>query len=286
MSAARSTKARDRTVKHPASGEPVRPRRVIDLEGRVAIVTGGATGIGATCCHALARCGARVVAADVRASEGAALCDDLTSGGVEALFVETDVASENSATEMAHRALERYGTVDVLVNNAAVYRDLERKVPFDEITTEQWDVVMAVNVRGAWNCVKAVFPAMRERHYGKVVNVSSSSVQLGVAGFAHYVASKAALIGLTHALARELGPWGVCVNAVAPGVVSNDASRVLNRDDGATTRSYLEAAARGRALVREMLPDDLTGTIAFLASPASDFITGQTLVVDGGAIMQ
>jgi NAD(P)-dependent dehydrogenase (short-subunit alcohol dehydrogenase family) len=256
--------------------------RQIDLEGRVAIVTGGATGMGARCCRALAGCGARIVAADVRAREGAELCDELTAAGLHAAFVETDVASEDSTREMARRALDRYGSVDVLVNNAAVYRDLDRKLPFDEITTEQWDLVMAVNVRGAWNCVKAVAPAMRERRSGKVINISSSAVHLGVGGFAHYVASKAALIGLTHALARELGPWGICVNAVAPGLVANEASRALNPDG----ESYLAAAARGRALGREMRPDDVMGTIAYLASAASDFVTGQTLVVDGGAVMQ
>jgi NAD(P)-dependent dehydrogenase (short-subunit alcohol dehydrogenase family) len=272
-------RARDRSM------EP-EPRPVVDLEGRVVIVTGGATGLGAACCRALACCGARVVAADVRASEGAALCDELTSGGADAMFVATDVAGEDSTRQMARRALDRHGAVDVLVNNAAVYRDLEQKLPFDAITTEQWDRVMAVNVRGAWNCAKAVVPAMRERRYGKVVNVSSSAVHLGVAGFAHYVASKAALIGLTHALARELGPWGIRVNAVAPGVVSNEASRALNPGVQASGESYLAAAAGARALAREMLADDLTGTIAFLAARASDFITGQTLVVDGGAIMQ
>jgi NAD(P)-dependent dehydrogenase (short-subunit alcohol dehydrogenase family) len=274
-------RAPDPNVKRLRSGEREPLRRPIDLEGRVAIVTGGATGIGAACCRALADCGARVVAADLRASEGAGLCDELTAEGADAMFVETDVASEGSAIDMARRTLDRHGAVDVLVNNAGLYRDLERKLPFDQITTEQWDRVMAVNVRGAWNCAKAVFPAMHERGYGKLVNVSSSSVHLGVAGLAHYVASKAALIGLTHALARELGPAGVRVNAIAPGVVSNEASRALNPDD-----AYLAAAARGRALAREMLPGDLMGTIAFLASPASDFMTGQTLVVDGGAVMQ
>ena len=138
---------------------------------------------------------------------------------------------------------------------------------------------MAVNVRGAWQCAKAVVPHMRERRRGKLINVSSASVQLGVPGFAHYVASKAALVGLTHALAGELGAYRITVNALAPGLVSNEASRLLN-DPG-----YLAQAARGRAIPREMEPRDLAGAVVFLASAASDFITGQTFVVDGGAVM-
>lgn len=250
-----------------------------DLAGKVVIVTGGARGLGATCGRAMAGRGARVVIADRLREEGERLADELEAGGAEALFVETDVADEESVGALARTAVERLGEPDVLVNNAAIYMDLGRKLPFDEIATAEWDRVMTVNVRGAWSCAKAVAPGMRRRGSGKIVNVSSSSVHLGVAGAAHYVASKAAVIGLTRALARELGPHGVCVNAVAPGIVSNAASRHLN-DDG-----YLTDAARGRALQREMEPDDLVGTIAFLSSPASDFVAGQTFVVDGGGVM-
>lgn len=251
-----------------------------DLAGRTVIVTGGARGLGAACSRAMADRGARVVVAD-RLVDGSAVSDGLAACGAETLFVQTDVADEHSARELARVASERFGTIDVLVNNAAVYMDLEGKTPFEEITTEAWDRVMAVNARGAFNCVKAVAPFMRERQWGRVVNISSSSVHHGIAGFAHYVASKAAVVGLTHALARELGDDGICVNAIAPGLVSNEASRSLNADDDA----YLARAAAGRALAREMQPEDLVGVIAFLASPASGFVTGQTFVVDGGGVM-
>ena len=251
-----------------------------DLADRTVVVTGGARGLGAACCRAMADRGANVVVAD-RLPEGSAVGDALCAAGAEALFVPTDVADEHSALELARAAIERFGAIDVLVNNAAVYMDLGRKVPFEEIPTEAWDHVMAVNARGVFNCAKAVTPSMRGRRWGRIVNVSSSSVHHGIGGFAHYVASKAAVIGLTHALARELGPAGICVNAVAPGLVSNEASRALNPDDEA----YLARAAAGRALGREMHPDDLVGAIAFLASAASGFMTGQTLVVDGGSVM-
>lgn len=251
-----------------------------DLAGRTVIVTGGARGLGAACCQAIASRGARVVVAD-RLVDGRAVSDGIAAAGAETLFVQADVADERSARELARVARERFGAIDVLINNAAVYMDLERKTPFEEITTEAWDRVMAVNARGAFNCAKAVAPSMRERRWGRIVNVSSSSVHHGIAGFAHYVASKAAIVGLTHALARELGADGICVNAIAPGLVSNEASRALNADDDA----YLARAASGRALAREMRPEDLMGVIAFLASPASGFVTGQTFVVDGGGVM-
>lgn len=251
-----------------------------DLAGRTVIVTGGARGLGAACCRAMAGRGARVVVAD-RLDEGGAVSDELVAGGGEALFVPTDVADEHSTRELARAARERFGGIDVLVNNAAIYMDLERKTPFEEIPTETWDRVMAVNARGPFNCAKAVAPAMRERRWGRIINVSSSSVHQGIGGFAHYVTSKAAVIGLTHALARELGPAGICVNAIAPGLLSNESSRALNRqDDG-----YLARAGAARALGREMDADDVVGTIAFLASPASAFVSGQTFIVDGGGVM-
>jgi NAD(P)-dependent dehydrogenase (short-subunit alcohol dehydrogenase family) len=165
------------------------------------------------------------------------------------------------------------------VNNAAIYLALGSKRPFDEISLDEWEKVMAVNVRGVWLCTKAVSPYMRRQDAGKIVNISSVVAHMGAPGFVHYVASKAAVIGMTRALARELGSNGITVNAVAPGLVSNEASRQLNVEE------YMEQAARTRAVQRAMEPDDLVGAVLFLSSPESDFVSGQTLIVDGGAVM-
>jgi NAD(P)-dependent dehydrogenase (short-subunit alcohol dehydrogenase family) len=243
------------------------------FEGATVVITGGARGIGERYARAFAQRGAQVVIADLLRDEGEALAREL-----DARFVATDVADEASVTAMAAVAAERSGVIDVLVNNAAIYAELGGKQRFDEISVEDWDRVMAVNVRGPWLCARGVVPFMRGRG-GSIVNVASVVAHIGTAGFAHYVASKAAVMGLTRALAREVGPDGITVNAVAPGLVANESSRVLNED------AYLEQAARVRAVPRDMAPDDLVGAVLFLASPASAFMSGQTLIVDGGGVM-
>jgi NAD(P)-dependent dehydrogenase (short-subunit alcohol dehydrogenase family) len=241
--------------------------------GATVVVTGGARGIGERYVRAFARRGAHVVIADLLREEGEALAREL-----DAAFVATDVADEQSAIAMAGAAAQRTGAIDVLVNNAAIYADLGGKVGFDEIAVADWDRVMAVNVRGPWLCARAAFPHMRERG-GSIVNVASVVAHLGTAGFAHYVASKAAVMGLTRALARELGPHGITVNAVAPGLVANESSRALNEE------AYLAQAARVRAVPRDMEPDDLVGAVLFLSSTDSAFVSGQTMIVDGGGVM-
>jgi NAD(P)-dependent dehydrogenase (short-subunit alcohol dehydrogenase family) len=193
------------------------------------------------------------------------------------MFVKADVAEPGDAVRLADAALRRFGRIDILINNAAVYGDLGSKKPFDQISEAEWDRVMSVNIKGAWACAKAVVPQMRKQHAGKIINVASASVYAGTPGLAHYVASKAAVIGLTRVLAQELGDDHICVNAIAPGLVTNDASRRLNAPD------YFERGRSRRAIKRLMVPEDLVGTVIFLASPASDFVTGQTFVVDGGA---
>jgi NAD(P)-dependent dehydrogenase (short-subunit alcohol dehydrogenase family) len=243
------------------------------------IITGGATGLGANYVRAFHAEGASVVMADLAAESGQTLAEELSRRERgQAIFVRTDVADEEQTQRMASVASEIAGRIDVLVNNAAVYGALGRKKPFDEITKAEWDLVMAVNVRGVWNCIKAVAPYMKRQKRGKIVNVGSVVFNLGAAGFAHYVASKAAVIGLTRALARELGSYNVTVNAVSPGLVENEASRQLNPSQ------YFDDAARTRALSRSMAPEDLLGAVLFFASAASDFISGQTLVVDGGGM--
>ena len=250
------------------------------FSGKSVIVTGGAKGIGAVYARAFAAEGANVTVADILEHEGETLAKEL--GGREdskALFVRTDVTDDESVEKMARQAADGQGGVDVLVNNAAVYLELGAKKPFDEISVEEWEKVMAVNVRGIWHCTKAVSPYMRQQGHGKIVNISSVVAYIGAAGFAHYVASKAAVIGLTRALARELGSDNITVNAVAPGLVSNEATRQINVDD------YIEQAAKTRSIQRAMAPEDLVGAVLFLSSPESDFVSGQTFVVDGGAVM-
>jgi NAD(P)-dependent dehydrogenase (short-subunit alcohol dehydrogenase family) len=177
---------------------------------------------------------------------------------------------------MARRARDRFGRIDVLVNNAAYYYGVVRR-SFADISVEEWDRVMAVNVRGPWLCTRAVFPHMKEIGKGKIVNLASEVFFTGSNGFVHYVASKGGVIGLTRALAVELGPYGICVNAVAPGFTDTEASRtiadVTKYDTSKTPLKRLET------------PEDLVGTVAFLSSDDSDFITGQTILVDGGRAM-
>lgn len=252
----------------------------IRLQGRTVIVTGGARGLGAAYARALAAEGAQVVIADVLAAEGQALAADLGSQtGSRTLFVKADVADETDTNRMAVTAAQTFGQIQVLINNAGLYADLGAKKPFHDIAASEWDRVMAVNVRGTWQCVKSVFPYMRRQRYGKIINISSATVHAGTPGLAHYVASKAAVIGLTRALARELGAYNISVNAIAPGLVHNDASIGLNPG------GYFAEMVKRRSIVRLMEPEDLVGTVIFLASPDSDFISGQTFVVDGGAAM-
>ncbi|MCA1730067.1 MAG: 3-oxoacyl-ACP reductase FabG [Actinobacteria bacterium] len=250
------------------------------FSGKSVIVTGGAKGIGAVYAKAFAAEGANVVVADVLEPEGEALVEEVNGqNGSKALFVPADVTDDQSMSQMARQTADAFGRIDILVNNAAIYFDLGVKKPFDEISLGEWDKVMAVNVRGVWQCTKAVSPYMKQQGYGKIVNISSVVAHVGAAGFAHYVASKSAVIGLTRALARELGTHNVTVNAVAPGLVTNEATRQINVED------YIEQAAKTRSVQRAMSPEDLLGAVLFLSSPDSDFISGQTYIVDGGAVM-
>jgi NAD(P)-dependent dehydrogenase (short-subunit alcohol dehydrogenase family) len=247
----------------------------MNLDGKTVVVTGAAGGIGERYVHAFAAAGANVVATDVPAAAeaGAELAQE-----AGAVFVAGDVTSDDDWSALVARARDEFGRVDALVNNAAVYQGLGAKRPLTELSADDWDTVVRVNVRGTWQGIKAVVPAMRAAGGGRIVNISSSTARMGVPGFAHYVASKAAVEGLTRAAARELGADGITVNAVAPGLVSDEATRALNSD------AYIASAAGGRALAREMVPDDLVGAVLFLASDSGGFLTGQTLVVDGGVV--
>jgi NAD(P)-dependent dehydrogenase (short-subunit alcohol dehydrogenase family) len=242
--------------------------------GTVVVVTGGARGIGASLCRHLADRGAAVVVADV--VDGTPLVTELTAAGRDAMSVEVDVSDEQAWARLVADVVARHGRIDALVNNAAIYQGLGAKTPFTDITVAEWDRVMAVNTRGVWLGMRAVHPVMRDHGYGRVVNIASSTVHMGVPYFAHYTASKGAVIALTRSVAREVGADGITVNAIAPGLVETEATRSLNDPE------YLAAAAGRRAVPRSMVPEDLCPAVAFLCSRHSGFITGQTLVVDGG----
>jgi len=244
------------------------------IAGQVALITGAAGGLGRAFAMAFASAGAQVVLADRNAEGMRVIAAEVAASGGRALAIATDVTSAADTAALAARAVEWGGGIDILVNNAAIYAGLERR-PFWELDEADWDRVLAVNLKGAWLCAKAVFPAMQRRGRGKIVNIASATVFSGSPLWAHYVASKGAVIALTRTMAREAGDHGITVNALAPGFTLTDASLGLI-DDAA---SY--GVARG-AIKRAAYADDIVGAALFLASPASDFVTGQTLIVDGG----
>lgn len=250
------------------------------LEERVVIVTGGGHGIGRAYAKRLAEEGARIVIAELDAEAGERVAADLVEAGREALAIRTDVADKASVETMASSTLRRFGRIDGLVNNAAVFATIPMsRSPFDQIDIDEWDRMMAVNLRGAWLASCAVVPQMRRQAYGKIVNISSGTALKGAAGRIHYVTSKAGILGFTRTLAMELGSDNICVNCVAPG------STLSEEHAGEDIVRMRTQAAGARALKRVQTPADITGAVVFFLSADSDFITGQTLVVDGGACM-
>jgi NAD(P)-dependent dehydrogenase (short-subunit alcohol dehydrogenase family) len=249
------------------------------LQGRSAIVTGGAQGIGAAYAAALAAEGADVVVADIVDTQRAV--DTIGNTGGRIVGVHCDVASAKSCDDMAAAAIRAFGKIDILVNNAAIFASITRK-PFEELSVDEWDQVMAVNVRGTFNAVKAVFPDMKQNKRGKIINVSSATVFSGTPGMLHYVTSKGAVIAFTRSLAREVAVHGITVNGIAPGLTMSEG--LLNQRD--VLEPFAKVAMASRAIKREQLPEDLVGTLLYLASPDSDFMTGQTITVDGGYVMR
>lgn len=248
------------------------------LNKRVAIVTGAARGLGQAYCLALAREGAKVVAADILSC--AETVAQVQQVGGEAVEVTTDVTDAQSTQAMAAQALQHFGRIDILVNNAAIYGGLTLTA-FEQIAEAEWDRVMAVNVKGLWLCCKAVVPTMRQQGYGKIINISSDTIWMGVPLFLHYVASKGAVFAFTRALARELAGTGIAVNAITPGYTLTEAAQGIA--DPKTVASLQAWVVDQQIVKRQETPADLTGTVVFLASEDSDFITGQTINVNGGA---
>jgi len=247
----------------------------MSLENKVIIITGAATGIGKACAIEAAKSGAKVAVVDVDSDGVARTAKELSALGADCVAVVADVSLEQDTVRMAKTVYDRYQRIDILVNNAGLWGALSRK-PFHEMAVEEWDRVMGVNLRGVFLATKAVYPFMRDQKYGKIINVSSSTVFFGAPFLLHYVTSKAGILGLTRSVAREVGECGIRVNAVAPGFTLTEGS-LAN-----TGRDRAEQLATQTILKRVGNPEDIIGTILFLASPESDFMTGQTLVVDGG----
>lgn len=244
------------------------------LKDKVAIVTGAARGLGKTFSMALAREGAKIMAIDITNLEGT--LREIESSGGMAKGLRADVSVEEDSIKIAEETFKSFGRIDILVNNAAIIYGLVRR-PFYEIDPEVWDKVMMVNVKGPWLCTRAVFPYMKRQGKGKIINLSSETFFTGSHGFVHYVASKGGVVGLTRGLAVELGPYNININAIAPGFTDTEASRSI--DD--VTKYDVTRTPLGRL----QQPKDLVGAVIFLASDESDFITGQTLLVDGGRVM-
>lgn len=247
------------------------------LDGRVAIVTGGAKSIGRTLSRALAAEGASIVIMDIEDSRSTA--SQITADfGVPTLSIIGDVSREEDVEEVVSAAIARFGKIDILVNNAAYFAAVP-VVPHTALTTEVWDRVMAVNLRGPFLMVKHVTPHMSAAGYGKIINIGSATANKGIPNLLAYVSSKAAILGFTRTLSREVGASGICVNTLSPGLIESES--LLEHPHHLVAQDRVIAT---RAIQRVSVPDDLAGAVVFLASAASDFMTGQTIVVDGGSV--
>ena len=252
----------------------------MDLNEKVAIVTGAARGLGREYVSSLAAAGAAVIAADQR--DCSQTVAEVQAAGGSVLGLEVNVVDSQSAQAMADAAVEAFGRIDVLVNNAALYGSL-KSGPFGDIAEAEWDACMAVNVKGIWNCCKAVVPVMRKGgNGGSIINISSLAAVYGMPYSLHYTASKAAVIGITRSLARELGKDWIRVNTIAPSAVLTEGT---DEFFGAKADKAKRVIASNQALQKNLETSDLAGTVLYLASDASRFVTGQTIMVDGGSVM-
>jgi 3-oxoacyl-[acyl-carrier protein] reductase len=248
-----------------------------DLGGRVALVTGAGGGLGTGICSALTSAGASVAAVDVDLEKAERVAGSLSSTGARCVALETDVSDRSSVQEAVERVAEELGGVDILINNAAVYP----RRAWTEITEGEWDRVMAVNLKGYFLCARAVYPYMKSKGRGSIVNVASITFFIGWPLLMDYVASKGGIVGFTRTLAREIGPDNINVNAIAPGAFPTDAERIHPDQEG-----YNRWVLDQQSIKRRGTPEDIGNLVSFLASDASSFITGQTIEIDGGWMMR
>ena len=246
------------------------------LQNKVAIITGAGQGIGRAYALRFAQEGARVVVADIQEGNARRVAQEVQGLGGVGLVVTADVSDPASVNDMVQRSVDRFGQVDVLVNNAAISSGIEHK-PFEEITLAEWDRLIAVNLTGSFLCCQAVAPHMRQRQHGRIINISSAVARrAGPWRYAHYVAAKAGIMGLTRALATELGEDNITVNAISPGPVETELS------SGAPVSEQIRTLIAAQAIRRREVREDLVGVAVFLASEDARFITGQVINVDGG----
>jgi len=253
----------------------------MQLEGKVAIITGASQGIGEAFALRFADEGAKVVVVNRRPEKGQKVADEIKAGGGEALAVPADVSDDASVTELAKKVVETYGRIDILINNAAVYYGIGTR-PWDSWSIEDWDRIFAVNARGTWQCSRAIAPQMIKQGKGKIIHIASGTADIGYELLLPYSCSKAAVITLTKAMARALGQYNINVNCISPGVVLTEATIEMPKDVTGVQMVPLP----GRCLPRAAESEDMVGTAVFLASADSDYLSGQTIAVNGGTVMR
>jgi NAD(P)-dependent dehydrogenase (short-subunit alcohol dehydrogenase family) len=265
-----------KVVKAPQDSGVPSSARDFSVTDRVVVITGAGQGIGRELARQFAAAGAIAIVADLNGETAERVKTEITDRGGRAMAARIDVTSADSVQTVIEAVVAEYGRVDVLINNAAIFASLDKR-KFEYIPLDEWDQVMRVNVNGPFLCCRAVAPVMRNAGWGRIINIASDSVPKGVMNYLHYVTSKSAMIGFTNAMARELGADGINVNCIRPGAVATEVDRAVN-----PTQELRDSQIAQQCLKRGMLPGDLVGLMLFLSSPASDFITGQTIACDAG----